>query len=151
MKKYLLVLLSLILLIQVGCKASESPEDLSKLEEGEYIPVQLASNEKLIVDRSEMLADSVVELFGIDDATSIIFNETAFVSVIMAYDMEFDTDTKKLIKNTVLGTDHGIKEVIITDDENAFFKTVDIISDIMSGTKYDDFVGEINKMIDKFN
>lgn len=151
MKKSLIFILSLMLLLQVGCMASESPDDLAKLEEGEYVPVQLSSDERLIVDRSEMLADAVVELFGIDDAASIIYNETAFVSVIMAYDAEFDDDTKALIKDTVMATDHGITEVVVTNDENAFFKTVDIVSDIIRGSKYDDYTSDISKLINKFD
>lgn len=105
--------------------------------------------DRAIIDRSETLSDHVVELFGIDDAATIILNDIALVSVIMAYDSEFNDDTKNLIKETVLESDNEIKEVIISNDEKTFFQIVDIITDLMNGNSYDNYVNEISKLIEK--
>ena len=119
------------------------------VEEPDNTSVEVSVEDKVIIDRSETLSDHVVELFGIDDAATIILNDTALVSVIMAYDMEFDDDTKNLIKDTVLESDSEIKEVIISNDEKTFFQIVEIITDLMNGTSYDKYVNEISRLIEK--
>ncbi len=148
MKKYLLLILALILFLQAGCKAIQDEEKV-KIEEPEDIAVEVAMEDKAIIDRSEDLADYVVELFGIDDAATIIFNDTALVSVIMATDQVLTEDTKDLINNLVMEKDTAIKEVLVSNDEKTFFQIVQIISSLMNGSPYDNHVVEINKMIEK--
>jgi len=147
LKRYLLLIVALLLVLQMGCTSKQN--EIPMVEEPDNTSVEVSVEDKVIIDRSETLSDHVVELFGIDDAATIILNDTALVSVIMAYDMEFDDDTKNLIKDTVLESDSEIKEVIISNDEKTFFQIVEIITDLMNGTSYDKYVNEISRLIEK--
>lgn len=146
MKRYLLLALIFLLLLQIGC--TSNPKETPLVEEPDNTVV-VSAEDKAIIDRSETLSDHVVELFGIDDAATIILNDTALVSVIMAYDSEFNEDIKNLIRDTVLENDSQIKEVIISNDEKTFYQIVDIIFDLINGTPYDQYVNEISKLIEK--
>ena len=147
MKKYILFTIIIILLFQIGC--TSKPNETPMVEEPDNPTIEVSMEDRVIIDRSETLSDHVVELFGIDDAATIILNDTALVSVIMAYDSEFNDDTKSLIKDTVLESDNEIREVIISNDEKTFFQIVEIITDLMNGTSYDKYVNEISKLIEK--
>lgn len=149
MKKYLVIMVVVALAFQVGCEPSM--ENQITLEEPEEALVEVSTEDKAIIDRSENLSDYIVELFGIDDTATIILNDTALVSVIMAYDKELTSDVKDLIRETVINMDTEIKEVLISGDEKVFFEIVDIVSSLMSGTPYDKHVGEIGKMMEKMN
>ncbi|MFA5576000.1 MAG: YhcN/YlaJ family sporulation lipoprotein [Tissierellaceae bacterium] len=149
MKKYIIIILVFALGFQIGCEPIMRNQ--ISVDEPEEILVEVSSEDRAIIDRSESLSDYVVELFGIDDTATIILNDTALVSVIMAYDKKLTSDVREMITETVINTDAGIKEVLISDDEKMFFKTVDIIGSLMSGTPYDKHVGEIGKMMEKMN
>lgn len=148
MKKYLLFVLALMLFLQTGCKTTNH-EEIVEVEDPEEIAVEVSIEDKVIIDRSEDLADYVVELFGIDDAATIIFNDTALVSIIMAHDVSLTDDTEELIRELVLEKDTAIKEVLISNDEKTFFQIVDIISSLLNGSPYDNHVGQISNMIEK--
>src|SRR5690606_2969982 len=138
----------LTLLLQIGCTSNQK-EEIPMVEEPDNTTIEVSMEDKVIIDRSENLSDYVVELFGIDDAATIILNDTALVSVIMAYDSELNDDTENLIKDLVLEKDSEIKEVIVSNDEKTFFQIIEIITDLMNGTSYDRYVNEISKLIEK--
>lgn len=149
MKRYVLLTIIFLLLFQIGCTFNQKEAPIVEKPEEPDRTIEVSMEDRAIMDRSETLSDHVVELFGIDDAATIILNDTALVSVIMAYDSEFNDDTKNLIKETVLESDNEIKEVIISNDEKTFFQIVDIITDLMNGNSYDNYVNEISKLIEK--
>ncbi len=146
MKRYLLLTIIFILLLQVACSSSKN--QIPMVEEPDNT-IEVSGENRVIIDRSEALSDHIVELFGIDDAATIIFNDTALVSVVMAYDTEFNADTISLIRETVLENDSEIKEVVISNDEKTFFQIVDIITGLINGNPYDNYVNEISKLIEK--
>ena len=148
MKRYLLFVLTLVLVFQVGCKPAIE-EEIVEVEELEQSTVEVAIEDKIIIDRSEDLSDYVVELFGIDDAATIIFNDIALVSVIMAHDSELTDDTKEMINSLVLEKDEEISQVVISNDEKTFFQIVEIVGDLMNGSSYDKYVGQISKLVEK--
>lgn len=150
MKKCLLLIMILVLLLQIGCKA-DIDKKIVEQEDLDSISVEVAAEDKVIIDRSENLSDYVVELFGIDDAATIIFNDTALISVVMAYDKELTEETKQLINDIVLEKDMEIKQVLVSNDEKTFFQVIEIIGKLMNGSPYDNHVGEVSKMIDKIN
>lgn len=149
-KSILLITIILSLVFQLGCKASEN-NNLVELEETKDLSIEVSIEDKIILDRSEDLSDYVVELFGIDDAATIIFNDTALIGVVAAYDREVNEDIKESIENIVMEKDKEIKNVIITDDEKTFNQIVNIINELMNGSSYDNYVNEISKTIDKIN
>ncbi|MBU5426806.1 YhcN/YlaJ family sporulation lipoprotein [Tissierella pigra] len=148
MKRYLLFILTVVVAFQVGCKDVVRKE-IVEVEEPEHSSIEVAVEDKLIIDRSEDLSDYVVELFGVDDAATIIFNDVALVSVIMAYDTELTDDTKEMINNLVLEKDQEISQVVISNDEKTFFQIVEIMGDLMNGSSYDKYVGQISKLVEK--
>lgn len=149
-KSILLFIITLSLVFQLGCKASEN-NNLVDLEETKDLSVEASIEDKIIIDRSEDLSDYVVELFGIDDAATIIFNDTALIGVVVAYDREIDEDIKQSIENTVMEKDKEIRKVLISDDEKIFNQIVNIINGLMNGSPYDNYVSEISKTIEKIN
>lgn len=152
MKKILIILLICVLSLQIGCIMKEDSEE-NVVVEDELIdtPIEVSAEDNIIIERSETLSDYVVELFGIDDTGTIIFNDTALVAVVMAYDVELTEDTEELIENIVMEKDADIKEVIVSEDENVFNDIVDIIGDLMKGNSYDSQVDKISKLIEKTN
>ena len=136
--------------MQIGCK-NELKHELSQMEEGDHISIEVSSEDKIIMERSEALSDYIVELFGIDDVATIIFNDIALVGVVTSYDNEFTEDLKVLINDLVIEKDDGIKEVLISEDENIFKEVVNIINGLMNDKPYDNYVGVISKMITKVN
>lgn len=148
MKKYLLFILVLVMVFQVAC-TNNPQQEITEIEEPDDVLIQVAAEDRLIIDRSEDLADYVVELFGVDDAATIIFNDTALVCVIMAYDTELTQETRSIIEDLVLEKDSAIKEVIVSDNEKTFFQVVEVISSLMNGSPYDEHVDEISKLIEK--
>jgi YhcN/YlaJ family sporulation lipoprotein len=149
-KSILLFIIILSLVFQLGCRASEN-NNLVDLEETKDLSVEASIEDKIIIDRSEDLSDYVVELFGIDDAATIIFNDTALIGVVIAYDREIDEDIKQSIENIVMEKDKEIKKVLISDDEKTFNQIVNIINGLMNGSSYDNYVSEISKTIEKIN
>ncbi|NLV76257.1 MAG: hypothetical protein GX023_04645 [Tissierellia bacterium] len=102
-----------------------------------------------ILVRSENISDIVVDLYGIDNATSIIFNDVIVIAVEMAQDTTFNDDIKEMIINTVLENDTMIRQVLITDNKKIFDQIENIIESLMNGKAYDDQVKEINRIIEK--
>lgn len=149
MKRYLLLIMVLILILQIGCKADIDKEIV--VEDLNSISVEVAADDRIIIDRSENLSDYVVELFGIDDAATIIFNDTALISVVMAYDKELTEETIELINDIILEKDKEIKQVLISNDEKTFFQVIEIMGKLMNGSPYDNHVGEISKIMEKIN
>ncbi len=150
MKKYLLFIIIALLGTQFGCK-SDIDKKIVEVDDPQNSSIQVSAEDKVIIDRSEDLSDFVVELFGIDDAATIIFNDTALVTVVMAYDSELTEDTKELINDLVMEKDLEINQVIVSNDEKTFFEVIEIISELMDGSPYDNYVDEISKMINKLD
>lgn len=150
MKKIILIIITLLLLLQIGC-TEDLEQDMVEIEEPEYISIEVSSEDKNIIERSEDLSDYIVELFGIDDVATIIFNDTALVGIVTSYDNELTDDLKTLINDLVIEKDNGIKKVSISDDEKIFREIVSIVNDLMNGKPYDNYVGSVSKMIGKVN
>lgn len=150
MRKIILIIITVLLFLQIGCK-NNLEEEILGIEEPDYTSIEVTSEDKIVIKRSEDLSDYIVELFGIDDVTTIIFNDTALVGIVTAYDNELTEDLKILINDLVIEKDSEIKEVLISDDENIFKEVANIINDLMNGKAYDNYVGSISRIISKVN
>lgn len=149
MKKYLIIFMTLVLTLQIGCKASNEMDEVK--HEEEIISIQVSGEDRIILERSENISDYVVELFGVDDAATIIFNDIALVSVVLAYDAELTSEMKEIITDIVIEKDSEINTIKVSNDEKTFFQVIKIIGDMMNGSSYDNYVKEINKLIEKTN
>lgn len=96
-----------------------------------------------LLDRSEGISDVVVELFGIDDAVTIVFNEYALIAVKIAYNEDMTQEQATEISNKVKDYDE-VGEVLITDNSRVFKEIDDIIFGLLQGDPYEDFLDDIN-------
>ena len=149
MKHRIMIFIILILLLTTGCKANIGKNEIG--EDYEDNTVTAAVEKDAIVERSEIISDTIVELFGIDDATTVIFNNSALVGVKTAYDQELTQDTKEIIESKVLNIDSDISEVLITNKERVFTEIDNIVIELLQGKSYDDLVDNISKIKGKFN
>lgn len=141
------LLVTIIMIIVIGCKINEEISEEGKSEDEISINVEGKDYDTLI--RSENLSDVVVDLYGIDNATSIIFNDLVVIGVEMARDAILTDDVKEMIISTVLENDTMIRQVLITDNKKIFDQIESIIIALMNGKPYDDQVKEINRIIEK--
>lgn len=148
MKK--IIILLLVLILQSACSINRDNEkDIVKQGELEDPILEVSVEDEIIIERSEILSDYIVELFGVDDAGTIILNDTALVSLVMSRDSELTEDTKDLIKNIIIKEDKEINNVIISEDEKVFNDIIDIMLDLIQGSSYDSQVKRISKLIEK--
>lgn len=145
-----IVLISITLGATIGCMVSKKNKDIVK-EDEEYqeISVAVGAKDYDILNSSENISNLVVELYGIDNASSIIFNDIVVIAVEMGVDNTFTDDIKEMIIDTVLSNDTAIRQVLITDDKKIFNQIEDIIENLMKGKPYDDYVKDINRIIEK--
>lgn len=148
-KKYIVGFVLILMFINislVGCKAKEHIREEDMEEE---ISMNVGGKDYDILVRSENISNIVVDLYGIDNATSIIFNDVVVVAVEMAEDATFNDDVKEMIMNTVLENDVMIRQVFIMDNKKVFDQIESIIESLANGRPYDEHVKEINRIIDK--
>lgn len=141
-----IIILMLINIFLVGCGTKEQIGEKSTEEE---ISMSVGGKDYDILVRSENISNIVVDLYGIDNATSIIFNDVVVVAVEMAQDTTFNDDIKEMIINTVLENDATIRQVLITENKRVFDQIENIIKSLMNGKAYDEHIKEINRIIEK--
>ena len=96
-----------------------------------------------IIERSETISDGIVELYGIDDATTIVIGDEALVGVKIAYDEELNSDTKDMIESTVKSVDKEITNIYLTDKSNIFSDINKVVTEILQGESYDNYLSKI--------
>lgn len=147
MKKSILFFLVLNIIFQLGCAVQNNVE---VRDEDDNIGIaDVAAEDNEILSVSEDIADIVVELYGIDDATAILFNEDVLVGIVLAAGQDITDEIKNTIVGTVKERHPQINKVHISLNKKIFNQTEDIIMDLLQGKSYDDYVNEISKMIDK--
>lgn len=147
--KFILILV-IIGIITVGCKGNQDiNKDREDDEIGEEISLNVGGKDYDILNRSENISDLIVDLYGIDNATSIIFNDLIVIGVEMAEDKTFTDDVKETIIKTVLENESMIRQVLISCNKNTFDEIETIIHSLMNGESYDDQVKDINRIIEQ--
>jgi len=142
-KKYICFLL-LILVFLVGCTTEKIVED--KVQDN---TITVTGPDSEIIERSETLSDVIVDLYGIDDATTIIFNDTAIIGLKVAYEEALDENISDIVKNTVLIEDPNINQVLLTDKDRIFSEINSVVNELLQGKSYDSLVVDINKIKNK--
>lgn len=154
-KKFLILIL--IGIILTGCslggnvteKDNSTEEEIVQEEKQEEISLDVSSKDYDLLIRSEGISDAVVNLYGIDNATSIIFNDVVAVAVEMAEDNTFSEEMKQTIIATVKENDSSIREVFVTDSKDIFDEIEEVVSALLNGQSYDSQVEKINSIIEK--
>ncbi|MCF6466499.1 YhcN/YlaJ family sporulation lipoprotein [Clostridium sp. Cult2] len=149
MKRKVILLLIIVLIIG-GIINGCTKDDISREEnEEEEIALDVGGKNHDILVRSENISDLVVNLYGIDNATSIIFNDVVAIGLVMAEGSKLTDDVKEMIIDTVLENDTMIRQVLITDNKKIFDQIENIILSLIDGNSYDEHVKEINRVIEK--
>lgn len=135
MKKVCIILLVILTFVFVSCTMENDGEDNH---------LDVSGDDSALVERSEAISDIIVEEYGIDDATTIIFNEYALVSVKIAYNDDITQEHIDNITNKVLKYDEEIEAVLITDDARTFKEIDNIVFSLLQGDAYKDYLDDIN-------
>ncbi len=154
MKRKIIYCIIAIFLILGCCRKNEVNNSKDKfynikMEEDNSITVQ--GQEVDVIERSELISDSIVELYGIDDATTIVVNDEALIGVMIAYNERLTPEIKDLIQSRVKSIDGKIKDTHITDNHKIFWDISDIVTNILQGKSYDSSLKEINKIKSKID
>lgn len=147
MKKIILFAILLTLTLQIAC--TKANNEIAKDPIEDIGAIEVGGVDKEILTRSEKISDSIVELFGLDDSVTVIFNDIAVVGIVLSYDKELDEELKEDIINRINGTDPQIQEIYITQKEKNIKQLNEIIIGLLNGNPYDSYVEEINRIIDK--
>ncbi len=147
-KCLLLILIPMVLVL--GCTAKNDEDELVEEDIEEDITLDVSAQDREILIRSENISDMVVNLYGIDNASSIIFNDMVAIALEMAEGNTLTEDVRMMIRDTVMENDQAIKEVLITDNKKIFDQLEEIVLSLLSGEKsYDDHVVDISRIIEK--
>lgn len=140
MKKVYLLSFLLLTLILVSCTMENNVDDYD---------LNVSGDNSELVERSESISDIVVEEFGIDDATTIVFNEYSIIAVKIAYNEDISQEHTEKITNKVLNYDRQVEEVLITDDSRTFKDIDNIVFDLLQGSDYKDYLDDINGIFNR--
>lgn len=165
MKKYLrivsyIAVFTLIFsVLLVGCRGAEKP-NLPRTKQGDRniidneierkdLDIVEEKSDKALSTRAEKIADSIVDLPGVDDATVVITGNTALVGVDIEEELEGKvvTDLKKQIVTRVKQIDKNIKNVTVTADPDLFERIDDIAQEINRGRGMSEFADEVREII----
>ncbi|SHH70600.1 sporulation lipoprotein, YhcN/YlaJ family [Caloranaerobacter azorensis DSM 13643] len=155
----LVIFTMLITVFTYGCRKAEKPNLPSpKQEDRNIIDNEIErkdledvkeKTDKTLSARAEKIADSIVDLPGVNDATVVITGNTALVGVDIEKELEGKvvTDLKKQIVTRVKQTDKDIKNVTVTADPDLFERIDDIAQEINRGRGMSEFADEVKEII----
>ncbi|MDR7870094.1 MAG: YhcN/YlaJ family sporulation lipoprotein [Tissierellaceae bacterium] len=147
-KKILILLIVLAVLSLVACN-TESGTNTEIVDENENL-IEVNVKDKELLNRSEKISDWVVELYGVDDATTIVFNNDAYIGVVLAFDQEYTEELENTIIYQVKEKDASIENVKVTNNSKTFGEISDVVFNLLQGKSYDSQVKDINKIANKF-
>lgn len=142
MKIRILFMLVIAMLLMPGCMKDSA-------DGGEELAITVGGEDRTIIERSELISDMVVELYGIDDATTVIFNDIALVGVKIAYDQKLTPEMKSSISNLIKEKDILISEVKVSENKKIYSQIDSIITQLLNGSSYDSLVSQIGKLQNK--
>lgn len=146
MKKVFLIFF-VTMVVLAGCTNEQGMPEQEIVEQDTTITV--GTEDREIIERAESISDLIVDLYGIDDATTVILNDTAIIGIKIAYDQKITDEIKNLIVEKVKEKDPLITNIKITDKKNLFSQIDNIITKLLQGTSYDSLVDDINKIENK--
>ena len=148
-KRILIVAILVISISLIACTSGDVNRE--RLEDENQNLIEVNVEDKDLLNRSEDISDFVVELYGIDDATTIVFNNEAYIGVVMAFDHEFSEELRDTIIHHVKEKDTQIDNVSVTVNPKIFKQIDDVVFNLLQGKSYDSQVKEINKIINNIN
>lgn len=149
--KKIVFLITLIMVIFLLCSCK-----YDKVDEKENKSVNIEGRDKEsleILDRSENIADLVVNLIGIENATVIVFQDAALIGIRFyeENDSGLTKDIKDSIEKLVLENDKNINRVLISEDDKTFNEIEEIIQGLLREEHIKNYTNQLNKMYQRMN
>ena len=142
----LIVLVLILIFTLFGCKSKDISEEDEELGRNVTTNIGTKGTNK-IVDKAESIADDVVDLIGVENATVVMYNEQAVIVVELSEDVDFSNEIKETIKKIALKNESKLKSVIISNNAKLFDKVDNIAQNLIKGEDIKEYSQEINKII----
>ena len=146
----LILLLMIFTLTIFGCKKGETIENAKNDEIEENIVTNIGTNgSNEMVDKAESIADDVVNIMGIEDATAIINDKQIIIVVELSQDLVFSNEIKEMINEIAIKVEPNVKNIYISNDLKLFEKVDDIAQSLIKGDDIKNYTQELNKILKK--
>ncbi|SDY43754.1 sporulation lipoprotein, YhcN/YlaJ family [Proteiniborus ethanoligenes] len=131
----ILIIILFIVLILSGCQAARKPSPNNIMEEENITGEREITEANKDVIKGEAVADTLVDLTGIDDATVMFWHNKAIVAVNVSEGEEgvISEELRKKIIDTVKTFDAEVSEIDITADKKLFYRLDDIQQAMIRG------------------
>ncbi|MBW4828917.1 MAG: YhcN/YlaJ family sporulation lipoprotein [Clostridiaceae bacterium] len=150
-KKLLFLLISMVIasIFISGCKKGDVEKVEEDIEQKDVSTDVGAKKSNELVDRGEKIADSLVELIGVEGAAAIIYDNEAIVAVEISEEVELDENMINMIKNTAVESDGHIEGAKVIADKKTFDIIDDIAQALIKGDSIDKYKKEIDNIVQK--
>lgn len=135
-----------VFLVFIMCSCQKNEVKVEEEDNEDVSTNVAASKTNELVEMAENIADNVVDLIGVEDATAIIYGEDIVVAVEMSDKNTLTIGMKGMIKDVVMNNDNMINNVFITDDAKIFEKVDTIEQNLIKGEDIKNYREEINKI-----
>lgn len=135
-----------VFLVFIMCSCQKNEVKVEEEDNEDVSTNVAASKTNEFVEMAENIADNVVDLIGVEDATAIIYGEDIVVVVEMSDKNTLTIGMKGMIKDVVMNNDNMINNVFITDDAKIFEKVDTIEQNLIKGEDIKNYREEINKI-----
>lgn len=135
-----------VFLVFIMCSCQKNEVKVEEEDNEDVSTNVAASKTNEFVEMAENIADNVVDLIGVEDATAIIYGEDIVVAVEMSDKNTLTIGMKGMIKDVVMNNDNTINNVFITDDAKIFEKVDTIEQNLIKGEDIKNYREEINKI-----
>ncbi|SHH62647.1 YhcN/YlaJ family sporulation lipoprotein [Sporanaerobacter acetigenes] len=135
-----------VFLVFIMCSCQKNEVKVEEEDNEDVSTNVAASKTNEFVEMAENIADNVVDLIGVEDATAIIYGEDIVVAVEMSDKNTLTIGMKGMIKDVVMNNDNMINNVFITDDAKIFEKVDTIEQNLIKGEDIKNYREEINKI-----
>jgi len=98
---------------------------------------------------NDALANSIVEMDGINDATVVTMDEVALVGIDINGEENISDDMKQEIETKIKEEDSNINEVYVSNEPDLFERINTISNDVRGGNPIEDFSDDIAEIIDR--
>lgn len=171
-KKFSIIFLVILMIaaISIGCQPEDETEDNGNVDNGDNGDIDEDIEEETgdeemddndITDdtgegmdegmngRSEEIANSIVEMDGINDASVVIRDNTALVGVDATdtTEGEVSEEMKQNIEAKVKEVDENITEVYVSAEEDLFDRINEIAQNIRKGDPIEDFADDLDDLV----
>lgn len=123
-------------------------EDLTDESKDNIDEDMVDNNDENMDINDESLANSIVEMNGINDATVVTMDEVALVGVDSNGEDKVSDEMKQDIESKIKEENKNINDVYVSNEPDMFDRINTISNNVRNGDPIDDFTDDISEMID---